>query len=304
MQVKNAASTSTLRVALATCPELPQLDADTQWLINALRQRSVHVSPAVWDDPNIAWEEFDLVVVRSCWDYASRRDEFLVWAERVPHLANSAGVLSWNTDKHYLMDLCASGVPTIPTTWVLPEDQWTPPVEGEWVIKPAVSIASLDTGRYQMGNSAEHKLAVEHVRRLQQAERMVMIQPYMASVDTEGETAMVFLGGRFSHALRKGAILDGPDMGIDRRFQPSGGQNLQIVQPTNAQFELAERVLSAVLDGQDHLLYARVDLVPALDGSPLLMELELTEPMLYFGQVPEAATRMAAAIIAQIQERA
>jgi hypothetical protein len=191
----------------------------------------------------------------------------------------------------------------IPTTWVLPDDQWTPPLDGEWVIKPAVSIASMDTGRYQIGHSAQHQLAVEHVRRLQQADRMAMIQPYITGVDTEGETTMIFLGGQFSHALRKGAILDGPDVGIDRRFQPSGGQNLQIRQLTTAQFELAEQVLNATPYHRDQLLYARIDLVPAPDGSPLLMELELTEPMLYFGQVPEAADRMADAIVAQKQGR-
>jgi hypothetical protein len=295
---------ATFRVALVTCSELPQLDVDTQWLVTALKKQGVHLTAAVWDDPRVDWREFDLAVVRSCWDYASRRDEFLAWAERVPHLANPAEVLSWNTDKRYLMDLAASGVPMILTTWVLPEHQWIPPIDGEWVIKPAVSIASLDTGRYQMGKSAEHKLAVEHVRRLQQTERTVMIQPYIAGVDAEGETAMVFLGGNFSHALRKGAILDGPDVGIDRRFQPSGGQNLQIRQPTKAQFELAEQVLNAVPYERDQLLYARVDLVPARDGSPLLMELELTEPMLYFEQAPEAAQRMAAAILSQIEDRA
>lgn len=119
-------------------------------------------------------------------------------------------------------------------------------------------------------------------------------------MDTEGETAIIFLRGEFSHALRKGAILDGPDSGIDRRFQPNGGQKLQIREPSKAQLELAQWTLRAVPRNPDHLLYARVDLVPADDGSPLLMELELTEPMLYFGQVPEAADRMDVAIIAQI----
>lgn len=304
MDAKDSGATTTLRVALATCPELPQLDADTQWLVTALKKKSVLIFPTVWDDPNVDWEEFDLVVVRSCWDYASRRDEFLAWAARVPHLANPAPVLAWNTNKRYLSDLAEFGMPVIPTTWIGADDHYDLPDEGEWVIKPAVSIASMDTGRYQMGNNDQRQLAVEHVRRLQQAGRMVMIQPHMAAVDTEGETAMVFLGGEFSHALGKGAILDGPDAGIDRRFQANGGQRLQVREPTKAEMELAQQTLDAVPRNQDRLLYARVDLVPASDGSPVLMELELTEPMLYFGQVPEAADRMAAAIVAQIEKRA
>lgn len=300
MNARDAAATSTLRVGLATCRELPKLDADTQWLATSLRKKNVQVVPAVWDDPNVDWTDFHLVVVRSCWDYASRRAEFLAWAERVPHLANPAPILAWNTNKQYLLDLSSSGIPVIPTTWIGPEDRWVAPQEGEWVIKPAVSIASMDTGRYKMWNRAQHEQAVEHVNRLQQAERMIMIQPYIAGVDTEGETAMVFLGGEFSHALNKGAILEGPDAGIDRRFQPQGGQKLQVQEPTKAQFELAQRTLDKVPYDHDLLLYTRVDLVPATDGSPVLMELELTEPMLYFGQVPEAADRMAAAIVAQI----
>jgi hypothetical protein len=302
MSSKNSGALSTIRVALVTCPELPQLDADTQWLVTALKKKNIHVTAAVWDDPSLDWAEFDLAVVRSCWDYATRRDEFLAWAKRVPHLANPAPVLTWNTNKQYLSNLADSGIPLIPTTWIGPEDQFHVPEEGEWVIKPAVSIASLDTGRYQMGNSVQHQLAVEHVHRLQRAERVVMIQPYMAGVDTDGETAMIFLGGEFSHALHKGAILDGPDIGVDRRFQPNGGQDLQICQPTKAQLELAELTLDAVPCDRNRLLYARVDLVPAPDGSPVLMELELTEPMLYFGHMPEAADRMAAAIMAQIEE--
>jgi hypothetical protein len=115
---------------------------------------------------------------------------------------------------------------------------------------------------------------------------------------------MVFLGGEFSHALSKGAILDGPDIGIDRRFQPDGAETLQIRQPTKAQLELAHLTLDAVPYDRKRLLYARVDLAPTSDGSPVLMELELTEPMLYFGYVPEAADRMADAIVAQIEQRA
>src|SRR4030095_12046640 len=111
---KHSGATNTLRVALVTCPELPQMDADTQWLLAALKKKSVHITPAVWDDPNVDWAAFDLAVVRSCWDYASRRDEFLAWAERVAHLVNPAPVLTWNTNKQYLSDLADSGIPIIP----------------------------------------------------------------------------------------------------------------------------------------------------------------------------------------------
>src|SRR5262249_22509384 len=98
-----------LRVALVTCAELPQLDDDSRSLIARLSAGGVCATPAVWDDLKVDWADFDLVVVRSCWDYVSRRSEFVEWATRIPHLANPAPVLAWNTDKRYLRDLEACG---------------------------------------------------------------------------------------------------------------------------------------------------------------------------------------------------
>jgi hypothetical protein len=284
------------RVALVTCAQVPELDADSRRLLGPLAARGVASEPVVWDDPTVDWAAFDLAVVRSCWDYVPRRSEFLAWARSVPRLANPPEVLAWNTDKRYLQDLADAGVPVVPTTWVQPGQAWTAPARGEWVLKPAVSMAGLDTGRYRLGDPQQRRLAVEHLRRLQAAGRVVIAQPYLRTVDTDGETALVYLGGRFSHAMRKGAVLDGPDTGVDRRFQHDGGLDLRIRRPSVAQRAVADRVLAAVPGGPSRLLYARVDLVPGPDGQPLLMELELTEPQLFLGHAPGAAGRLAAAI--------
>lgn len=288
------------RVALVTCAQVPELDADTRKLLAPLAARGVAAEPVVWDDPTVNWAAFDLAVVRSCWDYVPRRAEFLAWARSVPQLANPPEVLAWNTDKRYLRELAAAGVPVVPTVWVDPGQPWTAPERGELVLKPAVSMASLDTGRYRLGDPRQQRLAVEHLRRLQAAGRVVMVQPYLPAVDSDGETALVYLGGNFSHAIRKGAVLDGPDTGIDRRFQHDGGLELRLRRPSAAQRTLADRVLAAVPGGPERLLYARVDLVPDPDGQPLLMELELTEPQLFLGHAPGAADRLAAAITARI----
>ncbi len=287
------------RIALVTCAQVPQLDADTRKLLAPLAARGVAAEPVVWDDPTVDWAAFDLAIVRSCWDYVPRRAKFLAWAQRVPQLANPAEVLAWNTHKRYLRDLAAAGVPVVPTVWVAPGQAWTAPARGEWVLKPAVSMASLDTGRYRLGDPRQRRLAVEHLRRLQAAGRVVMAQPYMHAVDSEGETALVFLGSRFSHAVRKGPVLEGPDVGVDRRFQHDGGLDLRIRRPSAAERQLADRVLAAVPGGPSRLLYARVDLVPGPNGQPLLMELELTEPQLFLAHVPGAADRLAAAITAR-----
>jgi hypothetical protein len=282
------------RVALVTCSQLPDLDEDTHPVIGPLAARGVRAFPAVWDDPTVDWAHVDLAVVRSCWDYPARRMEFLAWANRVQRLANPGDVLAWNTDKRYLLDL-ALAVPIVPTTWVEPHSTWTPPREGEWVVKPSVSLASLDTGRYRLADVVERELAVAHVRRLQSEGRTVMLQPYLRGVDDEGETSLVFVDGEFSHAMRKAAVLDGPDAGLDRRFLPHGAPGLRRHDPTPTQLAVARRALAAVPRGPSRLLYARVDLVPGADGQPVLMELELTEPQLYFSHVPGAAERFATA---------
>jgi glutathione synthase/RimK-type ligase-like ATP-grasp enzyme len=284
------------RVALVTCAQLPALDQDARRLIEPLASLGLIAAPVAWDDARVDWTGIDLAVVRCCWDYVGRRAEFLEWCARVPRLANPAEVLVWNTDKHYLLDLAAAGVPIVPTTWLEPHQPWTPLQEGDWVIKPTVSIASLDAGRYRLADDGERWLAQVHVDRLHAAGKTVMIQRYMDRIDDQGETSLVYLAGTFSHAMRKAAVLTGPDAGVDRRFMPHGGLKLQRRRADPRQLEIAERALAAVPGGPERLLYARVDLVTGDDGQPVLLELELTEPQLYFSHVPHAADRFAQAI--------
>jgi hypothetical protein len=289
------------RVALATCSELPGLDADAQLLASALGERRIEARATVWDDPTIDWEAFDLVVIRSCWDYAHRRDEFLAWTRQVPRLANPSAAIGWNTDKRYLQELDLLGVPVVPTTWVEPGQRWTADGDGEWVVKPSVSLAALDTGRYRLPR--ERALAVEHVQRLGRQGRTVMLQPYQSAIDEQGETSLVYLGGVLSHAIRKPALLDGPDTGIDRRFAHDGGMAPGRCTPTRAQVALAERVLDVARTRADALLYARADLLPSSHG-PVLLELELTEPQLFFRHAPGSAERLAGAIADRISASA
>ncbi|MCL1800321.1 MAG: hypothetical protein FWG25_03010, partial [Promicromonosporaceae bacterium] len=107
-------------VALATGREVRDLTADERGLIPALADRGVTAEIAVWDDPDIDWGKYDLTVIRSCWDFARRRDEFLAWAKSVPRLENNARVVEWNTDRRYLRELAAAEVPVIDTIWLDP----------------------------------------------------------------------------------------------------------------------------------------------------------------------------------------
>jgi hypothetical protein len=260
----------------------------------------VAVEPAVWDDPSVDWAVYDVAVVRSTWDYYPRRDDFLAWAARVPRLANPAPVLAWNTDKRYLCDLASAGVPVVPTTWIEPGELWTPPSTGEVVVKPAVSGGGVDTGRYDLSNPAERRMAGAHASRLVDAGRLVMVQPYLAAVGEHGETALIWLAGRYSHAIRKGPLLTGPDVGVDGLYRQ---EEITAREPTTEELTAAERVLAAVPFDPADLLYARVDLIPDATGAPLLLEIELTEPSLFLGTTPGAADRFAEAITAHARPR-
>ncbi|MFF5172242.1 RimK family alpha-L-glutamate ligase [Micromonospora sp. NPDC000089] len=293
------------RVALVTCDRLADLDPDDRLVLAPLADRGVPADVAVWDDPTVDWAAYDLVVLRSPWDYALRRDEFVAWADSVPRLANPADVVRWNTDKRYLGELSAAGVPTVPTSWVLPGASWTPPADaGEYVIKPAVSAGSQDTGRYDLADPAHRELALAHVGRLSAAGRVTMVQPYLSAVDTAGETALLHLAGpdglAYSHAIRKGPMLDGPDLGVDGLYKP---EEISARQATDDQLEVARRVLAAVPGGTERLLYARVDLIPGPDGTPVLVELELTEPSLFLGWADGAPDRLADAIQTHLAAR-
>jgi hypothetical protein len=291
------ATRATARVALVTCADLPDLDEDDRLLLAPLAVRRVRTEAAVWDDPRVDWAGYDLAVLRSPWDYVERRDEFVAWAAHVPALANPADVLRWNTDKRYLRDLVAAGVPVVPTAWVEPGDDWRAPSGGEFVIKPVVSAGSRDTGRYDAAEPGHRGLAEAHVCRLQAAGRAVMIQPYLAAVDSYGESALLYLGGPdglvFSHAVRKGPMLAGPDAGDVGLFRP---ETITARTPSAAERAAAGRALAAIPGGPDRLLYARVDLIPGPDGAPLLVELEITEPSLFLGTAKPAPERFAGAI--------
>lgn len=290
---------SAARVALATSAELPQLDEDERLLLTALLERGVDASPQVWNDSTVDWSTFDLVVIRSTWDYTEHRDEFLAWAasvEQVSRLLNPADAIAWNSDKRYLRELDAAGIPIVPTQFIEPGNaDWQIPADcADYVIKPAISAGSRDTARYAA--DGDRTLADAHVRGLLDAGRVVMVQPYLDAVDTVGETALIHMGGEFSHSICKGAML--PERASQGELQNGYvAERITARTPSDAERALALRVLECVPGGADRLLYARVDLIPDAQGAPTLIEFEVTEPSLFFGMDDAAAARMAQAII-------
>lgn len=286
------------RVLLASCAELPESNGDDTSLPDALAAVGIRAEWAPWDDPAAGFGEADLVVLRSTWDYARRRDEFLDWCSTVPALVNPADVVRWNTHKAYLVDLAEAGVHVVPTRLVEVGQQPCWPAQ-EFVLKPAVGAGSRGASRF-----APEALdaARAHLDQLHAAGDAVL-QPYQGDVDRSGETALVFLGGSYSHAFVKAPMLapaDGSGSFTGERLQPA--------EPDSALRCAAEDALDAVaaLRGIDRvdLLYARVDLVRAGDGAPLLLELELSEPSLGFRQTGAAAQlRFASEVRAALARR-
>jgi hypothetical protein len=281
------------RVALVTSERGRPIDPDLPLLVDALGAEGVTADVVRWDDASADWDAYRLSVIRSTWDYAWRLPEFLAWAGRVPRLRNAADVVRWNTDKTYLRDLERAGLPVVPTVWN-PAAEADLPEATEWVVKPSVSAGSRDTARW---SDADDALA--HVAALVAAGRTAMVQPYLRSVDAVGETALLFLGGHFSHAVRKGPLLAAGE-GI-RQDRDSRG-DLRAAEGTAEQLRVAREVhdaLPALVAGAADLLYARIDLVADASGRIAVLEVELTEPSLFLPQAPGAAARLARAIAAQ-----
>jgi hypothetical protein len=286
----------TPRIALVTYDPggVESKDQDLPVLVDALREAGAEAAAVHWDDPSADWAGYDLVLIRSTWDYSWRAEEFTAWAERcgtVTRLANPVDVVRWNADKRYLGRLAQAGVPAVPTRYFAPGDPVELPADHEYVVKPTSGAGARYAARYPAG---ERDAAARQVERMHAEGFTVMLQPYLTSIDTHGERALQFFGGRLLHASRKGAVLaPGTPYDAEKVAHP----NLRPWEPVAAELDVAERALAAV-PGHSELLYARVDLVTGPDGQPWVMELELIEPNLFLWLHPESVPRVVEAVLA------
>ncbi|MGC2169123.1 MAG: hypothetical protein WA580_08490 [Acidimicrobiales bacterium] len=272
------------RVAIATARGAD--DPDDPILFHALADADVSADLAIWDDDAVRWGDYALVVVRSTWDYPARRDDFLAWARTIARIENPVSVLQYSSDKIYLADVEAHGLAIIPSHFAAVGE--TPEFfVSDFVVKPRVGAGSNDAVRYHEG---EEEAAIRHVEALHARGRDVLIQPYIHSVDTLGERALIFIDGQYSHAIAKGAMLNvSPD---ERNFLYRREQVKAVTAEDDA-VQTATNVLATL--GFDSLLYARVDLVATIRGW-LVMEIELVEPSLFLTYEGSASSALAAAI--------
>jgi glutathione synthase/RimK-type ligase-like ATP-grasp enzyme len=282
-------------VRLVTAADTRVPDPDLTILADAVRARGCAVDVADWRDPAVDWAASAVTVLRSPWDYTERRDEFVEWARRVGEVSslwNPFAVVSWNTHKAYLLDLEAHGVPVVPTVVLLGGSAAS--LDGicdarGWntvVVKPAVGVGADGAGRFDVGDPA----GSAHLDALLAAGD-TLVQPFVTSIESDGEVSVVLVEGRVTHAIRKV-----PAPGEFRVHEHWGGR-VEPFTPTAGLVELAERVVAAAPAA---LLYARVDMV-ATGGQWCVLELEATEPSLWLDLAPDAVTdSLAKAVLARL----
>jgi len=291
-------------IALATYASLPGGAVDEQPLIECLAALGVRARAAVWDDPSNSWRDFDGVVVRSCWDYHLRHDDFFRWVDRVAgagvSIWNSPTVLRWSSRKTYLHDLEIGGVRTVPTVWLLSDNARaktaslaTILTDTGWdraVVKPIISASAHETWSVTIDDAREDAAEWDARLRALIARPGAMVQPFVEEVESDGEWSLLFFGGVFSHAVRKFAALG--DFRVTREW---GGRHETVTPPPNV-IRQAERALRVA---PSESVYARVDGF-IMDGNFVLTELELLEPSLYLDADPAAPMRLARAIAARV----
>jgi hypothetical protein len=285
-----------MRIALATAIAAYALDDDLAPLLAACERAGVDAQALAWDDPTVSWGRFDAVLLRSTWDYVDRLPHFLAWCAHVDGLTrlfNPLDLVRWNLDKHYLAALARAGVPVVPSRFIEPGDA----ADGfddheEFVVKPAIGAGSRDAQRHVRARRGD---AVAHVRRLLNAGRSVLVQPYIGGVDERGESALIFIDGRDCHAIRKGALLQRDVGPTDRLF---AAEEIRPRVASDPEYQVAMQALEALPFPCP--LYARVDLLPGPEG-PLLLELELVEPSLFFHAGKDAADRLVSALAKRIE---
>jgi glutathione synthase/RimK-type ligase-like ATP-grasp enzyme len=292
------------RVAFATAsPEyLGFDDTDRPHHEAAAAAAGIELDHLVWSDPDAAWDRYDLVVVRSTWDYLDHLEDYLAWLAAMDGLGtlhNPGRVIAWNLDKSYLLELSAAGVPVIPTRLCAEHADVTDALDGrtgEVVVKPAVSAGSKLTGRFAPDDEAAGVLA----GRILATGTAVLVQPAVASVAERGEVSTLVFGGSVSHTVRKGPLLalGGGLLGgtYVERIAPEvltpGGRDL-VVRAVDA----VDRLVARRFGTTQPLLYARIDVVTLDDGTDVVLEVELAEPSFFLGADLDAARRFAAEVV-------
>jgi hypothetical protein len=299
-----------MRVAFVTTTDQDAIhdDVDLPLQIVAFADSGIDLVQAPWEDLTIDWDSFDLIVVRSTWNYVDRLDDFRHWLDERRYMTtihNSVSLIEWNMDKGYLADLAEHGVPIVPTVFAESMEQFQAAAafagSPEIVVKPSVSAGSRLTGRFAVDDAGAEELAGQILAK----GLTVMVQPFASRIDDQGEMGTVLFDGVVSHSFRKAALLaeGGELVGGEYREEISG---VVASDDVLAVVEVASTVATTIaresgwLAANEELLYGRYDVVRLDDGSPALLEAELFEPCFFLPTDSEAPRRFVDAVIRRL----
>ncbi|MEU2796603.1 hypothetical protein [Streptomyces sp. NPDC006863] len=269
-------------------------DPELKTAVSALERLGLSVAAVSWDDHDTDWSRYRTAIVRSTWDYTARHAEFLAAVRRIADLtvlANPASVIAWNSRKDYLRDLAGRGCAVVPTVWTTPGAQLTPDrLPADWtevVVKPAVGI-----GGQHILRTTDLDAACTYAT----SGAPMLVQPFLSGVDRAGEVSLVYLGGAFSHAVRKRGYL-APEVlrGGILAPEPGSDWSARSCRPDLDHLAVARHVLTS-LPVTGELLHARIDMIRDNTGQPRVVEVELIEPFLYLEYDGAAADRLARAV--------
>lgn len=282
-----------MRIALVTAKHVEPHATDDRFLCEALAARGHGFDWLAWDDETVRWQDYERVVLRSCWDYHLYTARFQCWLQGLGsagvNLVNPLPLVKGNMHKQYLLRLADVGVPVPPLKLVprgaaaeLSELQ-TELGGGDLIVKPAISGSAWRTMRVPADDAAGVQaefVALAH-------ERDVIVQRFVPEIGDLGEYSLMFFGGCYSHT-----VLKTPRAGEFRCQREYGGSVTAITPPAEVR-GIAQRAL-AVFGAPP---YARLDIVLS-GGIPMVMEVELIEPVLFFAQAGGSADLMADALTA------
>ncbi len=279
-----------MNIALASCSILRGGEIDDDTLIESLQDKGVDVHRPAWTD-EVDWNQFDVTIIRTTWDYHLKFDAYLDWVQRVPRLYNNAKTILWNANKSYLKEMESNGAIIAPTVWVPKQTQChLNNIMSEFgvtqgFIKPQVGACASDTFRFTVDEIEQAQAFLDERRSME-----MMIQPYIKSVETIGEFSAIYIAGAYSHGVQKIPV-EG-----DYRVQDDFGASDMPYAFSNDEIDCMNRMLSLVPDSES-LLYARFDFLKDEDGTLLLNELELIEPSMFFRHCEVSSHLFADAII-------
>lgn len=282
------------KCAMLTIEDLSDFECYDELLIPPMNNLGWDVSFIPWDLSDVNWDEYDIVLIRSTWDYQSRIQEFLKVLESIDKskslLLNPLPIIHQNIEKTYLIELEAKGIDTIPS--IFQKKFNTEKVMQSFsdfncdkiIIKPVVGA---NADNIILGSKFEIKSQLHEIKSVY-SELPYIIQPFLNSVLKEGEFSLMYFNNKYSHAISKI-----PKEG-DFRVQEEHGGKIDIIKKVPKEIQnLADKVIKIL---PKNCFYSRIDIL-LMHGKPKVIEVELIEPSLYFNLDPESSKMFAHELI-------